>query len=63
MASLRDIRQKIKGVSSTKQITNAMKMMATARLNRAQETIRQNRIYALKLASVVNNLRKKLPFS
>lgn len=60
MASLRDIRQKIKGVSSTKQITNAMKMMSTARLNRAQETIRQNRIYALKLASVVNNLRKKL---
>lgn len=60
MASLRDIRQKIKGVSSTKQITNAMKMMSTARLNRAQETIRQNRVYASKLASVVNNLRKKL---
>ena len=60
MASLRDIRQKIKGVSSTRQITNAMKMMSTARLNRAQETIRQNRVYASKLASVVFNLKQKL---
>ncbi|PSQ86228.1 MAG: F0F1 ATP synthase subunit gamma, partial [Bacteroidetes bacterium QS_3_64_15] len=41
MANLRDIRNRIDSVESTKQVTRAMKMVAAAKLRRAQEQIFQ----------------------
>lgn len=46
MATLRDIKNRIKGVKSTQQITKAMKMVAAARLRRAQESVINARPYA-----------------
>jgi F-type H+-transporting ATPase subunit gamma len=55
-ASLRDIRKRIASVRSTQQITKAMKMVATARLRRAQENILANRPYAAKMLEVLRSL-------
>jgi F-type H+-transporting ATPase subunit gamma len=60
MASLRDIRQKIKGVSSTGQITNAMKMMSTARLNRALDLLKQSKVYNNKLSAMFHNIKSHI---
>ena len=49
MATLRDIKSRIKGVKSTQQITKAMKMVATAKLRRAQENVINSRPYARKI--------------
>ncbi len=46
MATLRDIRRRIRSVKNTQQITRAMKMVATARLRRAQERLLSARPYA-----------------
>ena len=56
MATLREIRTRISSVKSTQQITNAMKMVASAKLRRAQEKILATRPYAYKLQEVVGNL-------
>lgn len=48
MASLREIRRKIKSVKSTQQITKAMKMVAAARLRKAQARIIAARPFAIK---------------
>ncbi|GAB1347859.1 F0F1 ATP synthase subunit gamma [Ignavibacteriales bacterium] len=56
MATLRDLRSRIKGVKSTQQITKAMKMVAAAKLRRATEAIVSARPYANKLGSLVANL-------
>lgn len=56
MATLREIRTRISSVKSTQQITNAMKMVASAKLRRAQEKILATRPYAFKLQEVVGNL-------
>jgi F-type H+-transporting ATPase subunit gamma len=56
MATLRDLRNRIKGVKSTQQITKAMKMVAASKLRRATEAIVNARPYALKLSSIVGNL-------
>ena len=56
MASLQDIRQRIKSVKSTKQITSAMNMVATSRLRHAKEAASANRPYAEKVMEVVNRL-------
>lgn len=61
MAGLRDIRQKIKGVSTTQQITGAMKMMSTARLGKAVEAINLTQTYIAKLEQMVQNLKRELP--
>jgi F-type H+-transporting ATPase subunit gamma len=55
-ASLRDIRKRITSVRSTQQITKAMKMVAAARLRRAQESILATRPYATKMLEVLNSL-------
>jgi F-type H+-transporting ATPase subunit gamma len=49
MAGLKEIRTRIASVSSTRQITNAMKMVSAAKLKRAQDRILQMRPYANKL--------------
>jgi len=61
MAGLRDIRQKIKGVSTTQQITGAMKMMSTARLGKAVEAINLTQTYIAKLEQMVQNVKRELP--
>lgn len=54
MASLQDIRHRIKSVKSTKQITSAMNMVATSRLRHAKEAATSNRPYAEKVSEVVH---------
>ncbi len=56
MATLREIKRRITGVKSTEQITKAMKMVAAARLRRAQENIINARPYARKIAEVLGHL-------
>ncbi len=58
MATLRDIKARIVGVKNTQQITKAMKMVAAARLRRAQENIINARPYSRKISEVLNNLLK-----
>ena len=55
-ASLRDIRKRIASVRSTQQITKAMKMVASAKLRRAQENILATRPYATKMFDVLSSL-------
>src|SRR5512140_1043075 len=56
MASLRELRRKIKSVRSTQQITKAMKMVAAARMRRAQAAILSSRPFAVKLEETVHEL-------
>lgn len=56
MANLRDIRDRISSVKSTQQITKAMKMVAAARLRKAQDRIMQTRPYVAGLQSVLEKL-------
>jgi len=56
MASLREIRRKIKSVKSTQQITRAMKMVAAARMRKAQSAILSSRPFAVKLEETVRDL-------
>ncbi|MGA7159882.1 MAG: ATP synthase F1 subunit gamma [Bacteroidota bacterium] len=60
MATLRDIRRRIAGVKSTQKITKAMKMVAAAKLRRAQEAILQARPYARKMAEMLRHLSGKV---
>ena len=56
MATLRDIRQRISAVKNTSKITSAMKMVAAAKLRRAQDSIIAARPYTTKLTEVLTNL-------
>ena len=56
MPSLKDIRKRIASVKSTQQITKAMKMVAAAKLRRAQESIVSARPYADKMREVIGSL-------
>lgn len=56
MATLRDIRHRISAVKNTAKITSAMKMVAAAKLRRAQEAITAARPYTLKLSEILSNL-------
>lgn len=56
MATLRDIKSRIKGVKSTQQITKAMKMVAAAKLRRAQENVVNARPYARKIWQTLSHL-------
>jgi F-type H+-transporting ATPase subunit gamma len=56
MATLRDIKNRIKGVKSTQQITKAMKMVAAAKLRRAQESVINARPYARKISELISHL-------
>ena len=56
MASLQDIRRRIRSVKSIQQITKAMKMVAAARLRRAQQAAIANKPFAEKMAEVVENV-------
>lgn len=56
MANLKEIRNRIASVSSTMQITSAMKMVSAAKLKRAQDAITQMRPYAEKLQNIIENI-------
>ncbi|MDZ7773422.1 MAG: ATP synthase F1 subunit gamma [Balneolaceae bacterium] len=56
MANLRDIRNRIESVQNTMQITKAMKMVAAAKLRKAQNRIIDTRPYAYKMKQVVSRL-------
>jgi F-type H+-transporting ATPase subunit gamma len=58
MASLKEVRNRIVSVSSTQQITKAMKMVAAAKLRRAQDSIIRMRPYAQRLSSILTNLSR-----
>lgn len=60
MASLREIRKKIKSVRKTQQVTKAMKMIATSRLKRAQSSLLASRPYAKKVTELVSSLKQRL---
>ena len=59
MASLRDIRKRIRSVKNTRQITKAMKMVSAAKLRRAQDNVIAARPYAKTLETVMSNLIAK----
>jgi F-type H+-transporting ATPase subunit gamma len=56
MANLKEVKERINSVSSTQQITKAMKMVAAAKLRKAQDKIVQMRPYSQKLTAILNNI-------
>jgi len=61
MATLRDIRRRINSVRSTQQITRAMKLVAAAKLRRAQVRILEARPYSYKMGEVLADLALRSP--
>ena len=60
MPSLRDIRRRIASVKNTQQITNAMKMVSAAKLQRAQERVAAARPFAERMQVVVEHLQARV---
>ena len=56
MSGLKEIRNRISSVSSTMQITNAMKMVSAAKLKKAQDSITATLPYSNKLSELVKNI-------
>jgi len=56
MANLKDIRNRIKSVKSIQKVTKAMKMVAVAKMRRAQERMEQSRPYSNSLTEVIQHL-------
>lgn len=56
MANLKELRNRITSVQSTRKITKAMNMVAAAKLRRAQEAVESGRPYAERMARVINSL-------
>ena len=63
MATLRDIRTRIYSVENTQQVTRAMKMVAAAKLRRAQENIFKTRPYAFKIGEIIGHLKAQGKFT
>ncbi|MCJ7757550.1 MAG: ATP synthase F1 subunit gamma [Gillisia sp.] len=60
MANLKDLRSRIKSVSSTMQITSAMKMVSASKLSKAQDAITSMRPYSEKLTELLKDLSSTL---
>jgi len=60
MASLKEIRKRISSVKSTRQVTSAMKMVAAARLRKAQDRIVKLRPYASKLQELLTGISLRI---
>ena len=56
MANLKDIRDRIKSVKSIQKVTKAMKMVAAAKMRRAQENMEQARPYSSSLSEIIEHL-------
>ena len=59
MASLKDLKTRINSVKSTQKITAAMKMVAAAKLRRAQDAAESSRPYSTRMRQVIGNLASK----
>ena len=62
MANLKFIRDRIKSVKNTRKITEAMRLVATAKVRRAQEQVLATRPFADRLAQVLHSLQSRLKF-
>ena len=62
MANLKEIRNRISSVSSTMQITSAMKMVSAAKLKKAQDAITAMRPYSDKLSQMLVDLSSSVDF-
>ncbi|MEL6401523.1 MAG: F0F1 ATP synthase subunit gamma [Cyanobacteria bacterium J06626_4] len=62
MANLKTIRDRIKSVKNTRKITEAMRLVATAKVRRAQEQVISTRPFADRLAQVLHGLQTRLKF-
>ena len=60
MPSLKDLRNRITSVKSTQKITKAMKMVAAAKLRKAQENAEKGRAYSEKMNNIISNLKKSI---
>ena len=60
MANLKEVRERIKSVIGTQQITKAMKMVSAAKLRKAQNAIVQMRPYSVKLSQILSNIMANL---
>ena len=63
MAGLKEVRNRIASVGSTRQITQAMKLVSAAKLRRAQDAVTQMRPYAVKLQEILVNVSASLDAS
>ena len=61
MPNLQDLRRRVRAVKNMRQITKAMKMVATARLRRAQERVVAARPYAAKMSQILGDLTRRAP--
>lgn len=62
MANIRDLKLRIQSIKNTKQITNAMKMVATAKLRRSKERIINARPYADQVAKILYDIKERNRF-
>jgi F-type H+-transporting ATPase subunit gamma len=62
MANLKEIRDRISSVKNTRKITEAMRLVAAAKVRRAQEQVLRSRPFADRLARVLQNLESRLAF-
>ena len=60
MPSLDDLKKRIKSVKSTQKITKALKMVAAAKLRKAQENAEKSRPYSQKMQNIILNLTKSI---
>ncbi len=60
MATLKDIRKRIKSVQSTEKITKAMKMVAASKLRKAQDSVKKSRPYSLSIEEVISYLAMRI---
>ena len=62
MASLDDLKKRIASVKSTQKITKAMKMVAAAKLRKAQENAEKGRPYSQKMQNIILNLKSSFKY-
>lgn len=60
MASLKDIKRKIKSVQNTQKTTNAMKLVSVAKLKKAEEAAKRSRLYAQKIRDILSEISFKI---
>ena len=62
MANLKEIRDRISSIKNTRKITEAMRLVAAAKVRRAQEQVLRSRPFADRLARVLQNLQSRMGF-
>ncbi|WP_281527056.1 F0F1 ATP synthase subunit gamma, partial [Campylobacter avium] len=56
MASLKEIKRKIKSTNNTQKTTKAMKLVSSAKLRKAEEAAKRSRLYAQKIVDVLSDI-------